>query len=296
METSKVTKPNTGNKRKRESGTPHSLLDRLPRRNSTLCQHALVANLSPPLLAEIREWLLSSFPGSPEIATCLLDYVAVTQPTHLRVKELFETVEAAKHAGSHINQLDPKPGTIYDLACGHGLGGVLLGYRFPSINVVCVDRQQRKCFATYMEAFKIHGEGKDLAENVTFVEGEVEEGNTIAGTVVEDNSYHLCIHGCNEMSTIALEIAKRTHSGYTIVPCCIRESCFGVRTKSAYNRWKMSDDVRYAVQVGYLGGQVHCDRIACIDRRITNRNLVIIGDFKKNEESSTSTKGQDVGK
>ena len=85
------------------------------------------------------------------------------------------------------------------------------------------------------------------------------------------------------MSTIALEVARQTLGGYTIVPCCIREDVFGVKTKSSYNRWKMTDDTRYAVQVGFLGGSVKCDRIANFDRRITNRNLMILGSFKEEE-------------
>ena len=44
-----------------------------------------------------------------------------------------------------------------------------------------------------------------------------------------------------EMSTIALDVARKTNGGYTIVPCCIRDNVFGVKTKSSYNRWKMSD-------------------------------------------------------
>ena len=256
-----------------------SLLDQLPSRDSTLCQHALVHDLSPTLKLLLKQWLLTSFPHSPEIATVLMEHVAVHNPTHLRVKELFETIEVVKHAGNHIQELKPKPKVVYDLACGHGLGGVLLGYRFPSLQIVCVDREKRDCFASYMEAFKVHGEGADLSNNVTFKEGEV-QGNKIAGEVVQGNSYHMCIHGCNEMSVIALDIAKATQSGYTVVPCCIRDNVFGVRTKSSGGRWSFgSDDIRYAVQVGYLGGKVCCDRIATIDRRITNRNLVVLGDF-----------------
>jgi hypothetical protein len=276
---SKGTKGTASSKRRRAAGAPqNNLLDMLPRRESTLDQHTLVHDLEPPLLLQIREYLLKSFPGSPEVATALLDYVAVHHPTHLRVKELFETVEVVKHAGAHIHQL--KPCVIYDLACGHGLGGVLLAYRFPLIQVFCCDRQQRPCFQSYLEAFAKYGDVTfKNKRNVHFLEGEV-EGDSVAGQTVAVNSYHLCIHGCNEMTTIALNLADKTNSGYTVVPCCIRHDVFGVRTKSAYNRWKMPDETRYAVQVGFLGGKVRCDRIANIDRRITNRNLLLIGKFE----------------
>ena len=51
--------------------------------------------------SRIRDYLTRSFPGSPEVAEALLD-VSEHHPTHLRVKELFETVEACKHAGAQI--------------------------------------------------------------------------------------------------------------------------------------------------------------------------------------------------
>ena len=95
----------SSSKRRKRAGAPQNeLLDRLPKRDNTLCQHALVNDLSIQLKEEIREWLVASFPGSPEIAIILLDHVAVQHPTHLRVKELFETVEVVKHAGNHIYQ------------------------------------------------------------------------------------------------------------------------------------------------------------------------------------------------
>ena len=47
--------------------------------------------------------------------------------------------------------------TIYDLACGHGLGGMLLAYRFPDVKVVCVDIDRRPCWNTYREAFEKFG-------------------------------------------------------------------------------------------------------------------------------------------
>ena len=43
---------------------------------------------------------------------------------------------------------------IYDLACGHGLLGVLLARRFEDVEVVCVDLERREGFEYYCEAMR----------------------------------------------------------------------------------------------------------------------------------------------
>merc|ERR1712139_668315 len=105
--------------------------------------------------------------------------VVSEDPMGLRVKELFETVESFKKAASFavdaskLRQID----TIYDLACGHGLLGALLAYRFPQKRVVCVDLQRRHSFGVLLSAFRQHGEIADGEEavlgNLTFVEGDL---------------------------------------------------------------------------------------------------------------------------
>ncbi len=324
------------NKRKRGLGDPGSdkLLDRLPQRADSLDQHAFVAHLPAALREGVRGYLLRSFPGSPEVAAALLDHVAVHHPTHLRVKELFETVEAVKHAGNHVHELmqrgrqrkrgrrqavdddavgggggggggggssssgggggggssssgDGGSGSsssggavsaLYDLACGHGLGGVLMAYRFPKLPVVCADRARRPCFDSYLAAFAEHGQGAPLIQNLSFVEGDVTP-DAVAGGALPRGAYILCVHGCNEMSVTALALARSARAGYCVLPCCIRDEVFGVKTRSARGRWLMDDDTRYAVQVGFLAGKSGADKVCKIDRRITNRHLALVGDY-----------------
>ena len=296
------------NKRKRGLGDPGSdkLLDRLPQRAASLDQHVFVAHLPAVLRENVRGYLLRSFPRSPEVAAALLDHVAVHHPTHLRVKELFETIEAVKHAGNHVHELlqrqwlaDDGKGkddidggctssdrgssnitvsAIYDLACGHGLGGVLMAYRFPMLPVVCADRTRRPCFDSYLAAFAAHGHGAPLTNNLSFVEGDV-TSKAVAGSALPHGAYIFCVHGCNEMSVTALALARRARAGYCVLPCCIRDEVFGVKTRSARGRWFMDDDTRYAVQVGFLAGKSGADKVCKIDRRITNRHLALVGDY-----------------
>jgi hypothetical protein len=321
--------------RKRLAGDPRtgSLLARLPRRDNTLDQHAFVRDLPAEVRAQLRAYLVRSFPGSPEVACALLDDVAVRHPTHLRVKELLETVEACKHAGAQIATMLPRkqssgekkqkkeeeeeeeeeeekrkkkkkkqkkpsstagagasahsdppystngivapPTAIYDIACGHGLAGVLMAYRFPTVPVVCVDRKRRPCFESYLEAFAKHGKGNPIVDNLRFVKGDVTP-ESVAGEALPHHAFVLCIHGCNEVSTIAMDLAVRSGGGVCILPCCIRDKVFGVKTKSQFGRWHMEDDVRYSCQVGFLAGKYKAEKIAAIDRRITNRHLAIV--------------------
>ena len=77
-----------------------------------------------------------------------------------------------KRAADSTDQTSPPPAssglnTIFDLACGHGLLGVLLAYRFGcpdgdsctskhcrgDIKVVCVDLERRAAFNHYVEGF-----------------------------------------------------------------------------------------------------------------------------------------------
>lgn len=294
-------------KRKRDSGDPSTnrLIELLPRRETTLDQHAFVSELRRELVEMLRDYLTRSFPGSPEVASALLDDVAVRHPKHLRVKELFETVEACKHAGAQIASMKGAasssarasvetvvfPSSIYDIACGHGLAGVLMAYRFPKLQVTCVDRKRRPCFDSYLEAFANHGKGPPLSKNLHFLEGEV-SSEYVAGEKLPQNAFVLCIHGCNEVSTNAMSLAAQSGGGVCVLPCCIREQVFGVKTKSQYGRWRMEDDVRYSCQVGYLAGKYAAEKICSIDRRITNRHLAVVSSRVVLRDESAENNGQ----
>ena len=68
------------------------MLDRYPRRATTLDQATLVGGLEPALITNVELYLKQRFPGAEEVAEILL-CVAKRHPRALRVKELFETVE-----------------------------------------------------------------------------------------------------------------------------------------------------------------------------------------------------------
>ena len=140
------------------------LLDRFPRRETTLCQKTMVASLPPALLAHVTAYLAQREKCCPGMGAALA-WVWRAHPKALRVKELFETVETLALLVSQLKQLQAlhkKSGSggrqrvrrVFDLACGHGLLGVLLARRFPDVEVVCVDLVRRDGFDRFCEAFR----------------------------------------------------------------------------------------------------------------------------------------------
>ena len=74
----------------------------------------------------------------------------------MRVKELLESVEVASDAASFITLVakGAPVDVIYDVACGHGLVGILLAYRFPRRRVVCIDLERRDGFDHCLKAWR----------------------------------------------------------------------------------------------------------------------------------------------
>jgi len=214
-------------------------------------------------------------------------------PQHLRTKELCETLESVTLIGADINALlnkenDPtgkrkRSMTIYDLACGHGLGGMLLAYRFPFINVICIDMEKRPCWTSYRAAFEKFGvkankQDTSVTANLTLFR----VGDIMSSEVFQPSNgdYLMCLHGCNELSPFVLSTGQSYKTGFAVMPCCLRDGMLGLTTSSSNNNWGIADDTaRYSIQVGYLAGKFGVAKVAAISQCITNRFLIIIGDY-----------------
>lgn len=124
-------------------------LERFPRRGSTLDQHVQVSELPPGELELVELYLAWRV---PQHVAAALRRVWQSHPNALRVKELFETLETYALIERQLSILCArcaKQGRqsealqhVFDLACGHGLLGVLLACRFPALRVVCVDLER----------------------------------------------------------------------------------------------------------------------------------------------------------
>ena len=224
--------------------------------------NAMVADLDPRRL-ELLGTYVEETTLSDELAA-IVGRIAERHPKYLRVKELFETVEAYKRIGQAIYEQwrAGRVEVVYDFACGHGLLGLLLAYRFGKLRVVCVDMEQRPAFGHYLAVARELG---IAFENISYVESDFTE------VKLPPKSYVICIHACNEGTKDAIEMAVAAGACYAAMPCCIRDGIYLRRIKH------VADAVRYAASVGVIAGQYGAYKITAIDERITNRNLIVLG-------------------
>ena len=165
---------------------------------------------------------------------------------------------------------------IYDVASGHGLLAVLLAYRFPHTEVIALDLEKRAGFEHYVEAVNSFGscvEGKKTClANLSFVVGKFEDLSEGSASGIA----YVCVHGCNELNFAVLRRAKEKLAAWLVVPCCIRDGLTDICVRCAGT--EQGDDSRHAIMCGIMGVQHQASAIVAVDRRITNRHLVVEGD------------------
>ena len=117
---------------------------------------------------------------------------------------------------------------IFDLACGHGLVGIMLAYAYPDRTVMACDRKRRESFEAFNAAFahfadleetspsdfhtsdtttpveSVDGALKPQLANLTFVEGELD----VLSPHVDSASLVLALHGCNEANKESMRMGK----------------------------------------------------------------------------------------
>jgi hypothetical protein len=233
------------------------MLERYP-----MDSNAMVSDLD----AERRELLLTYVEEttlSGELRAMLAEVVR-RHSRYLRVKETFETLEAYRRIGQDIYEQwrDGRVERVYELCAGHGLLGLLFGYRFPKLSILCVDSERRPAFGHYKAVARELGIDLD---NVRYVEADVRE------VEVEPPAYVVCIHACNEATKLALEKAREAGACWAAMPCCIRDGIYFQRIKH------VDDGTRYAAAAGYIAGMFGARKMTAIDPRITNRHLILLG-------------------
>ena len=202
---------------------------------------------------------------------------------HVRVKELFESLESYKVISNFIIAAQrtgtqngyPPIERIVEVACGHGLVGILLAYRFRNLEVHLYDLYKRPTFEAFLRAFeskgiKLYKEDKMVLPNIKFYEEDMRNAKP---NVL--NSIVVCLHGCNDVNEMAIEMAiEEKASGWAVMPCCILKDQY---LGEECNIHLSEDNVRYHMLCGALAHKYNAQRIAAIDSRITNRPIVIAG-------------------
>ena len=236
-----------------------------------LSPHTMVAGLAPGDRAALDAYLAHAAPQWPELPA-VVSHVAAKHPTSLRLKELFETLEFFRVVGQFLyeRQRQGKLDSILDLACGHGLLGVLLAYRFPEVPVTCVDLEPRLSLAHYREAWVAEGQPaaghSAVLDNLNFVRQDVATIPIGAGTAV------VCVHACNEANLIILRRCREVGAlAWAVMPCCVPEGLYGADCR------RLPDEVRYPAMVGMMATEFGAAKLRAIDARLTNRNLICMG-------------------
>merc|ERR1740139_965151 len=109
----------------------YSELADFPHRSSCIDPSLTIDTLPPHLRARFWRYLTDSFGQHYPELPAIFHHISLSTPRYLRVKELFEALEAFQIIGRAIATAGhgDDQGTIdtlYDLACGHGLLGALL--------------------------------------------------------------------------------------------------------------------------------------------------------------------------
>lgn len=90
----------------------------------------------------------------------------------------------------------------------------------------------------------------------------------------------ISVHACNEANLQVLEQSAAANASFGVVPCCIPERLYAGGCLSVTH---LPDEARYAMMAGVIAKQYGASRVTAIDRRITNRNIVLCGRTPKTE-------------
>ena len=85
----------------------------------------------------------------------------------------------------------------------------------------------------------------------------------------------MALHACTEANGAAVDLAQSLGALWCLMPCCMRsDACAPAGCQLMCGR---HDDSRHALLCGALAERHGAQLVAAIDRRVTNRNLVLCG-------------------
>ncbi len=291
-------------------------LETLPMRQKCLSTHTRFSDLNGKLRVRLLEYFSTAVAAMPELACVILE-MEKTAPHFLRLKELIESIESFNLVIAHLNSAESTSEAatskvydkFFDLACGHGLVGIMIAYALPKRTVYAFDHTHRPAFYAYCRAFaKIRdadapwSEGtidwdaeeafvatnrleaeQDVSEipasdepvespalsNIVFTLGDIEK----ARPLVNNASVVIALHGCNEANKVAVEMARDANAIWCAMPCCIKASLYLPETVLS----RLDDSARYNFLCGVMCHEYGAQLVRAIDSRITNRPTMLCG-------------------
>jgi len=266
-----------------------SELEAFPHDFSCIQTSLTVADLSPKLRARFWRYLHDAFGRHFAALPRIFHHVSLHSPQYLRVKELFETCEVFKIIGDVIAKDANEIDVIYDLACGHGLLGILLAYRFPTKRVICVDLVERGSQHAFFSAFVDMGEPFGSQIPLSNLDYRKADLMSVEAEVTQ-SSYLVALHACNEANKCVVDMARAPGAGWAVMPCCIRSGLY----LGGASVLDFSNEDRYKFLCGVFAEANDANIVRAISRHITARPILIAGRRKPGEKRLGKQKNGDL--
>jgi SAM-dependent methyltransferase len=253
----------------------YSELDDFPHRSSCIHPSATIESIGPKLRARFWRYLRDSFGQHYSEFAPIFHEVSLSSPRYLRVKELFESLETFKLTSSIILMAQSNNKTIdtvYDLACGHGLVGILLAYRFPKMKIICVDLEARESFLAFQAAWRKIGDSYGMETPLANIEYREADLLTVRSQVTP-SSFLVATHACNEANRDVVDMANAVGALWAVMPCCIPSNLY----LKGGHVVGLDDDTRYMLLSGAFAEANNAQLVRTIHRDITARPILIAG-------------------
>jgi hypothetical protein len=268
----------------------YSELSAFPHRSSCIHPSATIETIGPHLRARFWRYLRDSFGQHYSEFAPIFHEVSLSSPRHLRVKELFESLETFKLTSSIILMAQSNNKTIdtvYDLACGHGMVGILLAYRFPKKKIICVDLEARESFLAFQAAWRKIGDSYGMVTPLANIEYREADLLTVRSEVTS-SSFLVATHACNEANRDVVDMAHGVGALWAVMPCCIPSNLYLKGDVVG-----LDDDTRYMLLSGAFAEANNAQLVRTIHRDITARPILIAGGLFPQEDKSTKNQSDD---
>ena len=202
---------------------------------------------------------LARFPG--ETLFCRLAR-AVCEAECLPRKELFESWEVARRVRRRF-----RGGTVYDLACGHGLiAHLMLILDDSSPRAVAIDARLPASAAQVSAAILAHW--PRLAGRVELVQAPLAAAAPVRGDVV------VSAHACGALTDAILELAAEAQARVAVLPCCHDGDANDDAGLAGWLDGALAIDAVRAVRLRGRGYEIHTQTIPV---SITPKNRLLLG-------------------
>lgn len=265
-------------------------LERFPMRATCLSPRTFFADL--PLLSKARLWKYVSelMPYYGEEIPSIFFAVACGSGRAFRVKEVVEACESFKLLEAFLlstRRLRPALSSLLDAACGHGLVGMLLAYRFPSLSVLALDLEPRSAMHAWRAAFEEQGSKlaawpaplhnfRFLAADLNALHPSSPPHRTAPPVELGEEWCVVAVHACNDVNRVCIEAAVEAGAAWAVMPCCVPQHTYlpgcGVGLADGG-----AGDVRHTFLCGAIAARYGAQLVAQIDTRVTNRAILVAG-------------------